>query len=100
MPRFDDPSRLRLTITHPSAYHGARRRRCAAGARPRLTLVYSRRASRLPFGVHPALPSTLAFAAVSMAALAYAAFLDVANGVGAIATDVGARLQAVSGRRP
>lgn len=103
MPRFDDPSRLRPTIDHMPAVRRGRRQRCAVGSsreRPRLRLVYSRRVPSLPFGIHPALPSTLAFAAVSMAALAYAAFLDVANGVGAIATDVGARLQAVSGRRP
>ncbi len=48
----------------------------------------------LPFGIHPALPSTLAFAALSMTALAYAAALDVANGIGTVASSVGRQLRA------
>ena len=44
--------------------------------------------------MHPALPSTLAFAAVSAAALAVAAVIDVANAVARAATAVGDRLAA------
>ena len=61
--------------------------------RPRLRLVHSRRRSFLPFGMHPALPSTLAFAALSMTALAFAALVDVANGIGSAAATVGRQLR-------
>jgi hypothetical protein len=97
MPRFDDPRQLHVATHHrkPALRGGARRRPCRIGApheRSRLRLVYSRPAPSLPFGIHPALPSTLAFAAVSMTALAYAALVDVANGVGAVATRLRASL--------
>lgn len=68
------------------------RRHGAPYARPRLTLVSSRPRKTGPFGMHPALPSTLAFAAVSAAALAVAAVIDVANAVARAATAVGERL--------
>lgn len=87
----------------PAVRRGASGRRCRIGSpyeRPRLRLVYSRRTPRLPFGIHPALPSTLAFAAVSVTALAYAAVLDVANGIAAVAADVGARLRTTLGQQP
>jgi hypothetical protein len=96
MPRFDDPNRFRLAMHRmPGIRRGASRRRCGVAspyARPRLRLVYSRPTPALPFGIHPALPSTLAFAAVSVTALAYAALVDVANGVGSIAARLRATL--------
>lgn len=55
--------------------------------------MYSRRTPSLPFGIHPALPSTLAFAALSVTALAYAAAIDVANGIGVVASHVGRQLR-------
>ena len=76
------------THRRPAVRRGRSRRRCHVGSpyeRPRLRLVYSRRPPALPFGIHPALPSTLAFAALSVTALAYAAVLDVANGIGTVA---------------
>jgi hypothetical protein len=45
--------------------------------------------------MHPALPSTLAFAALSMTALAVAAVIDVANAVAHTATTVSTQLRAV-----
>lgn len=97
MPHFDDPSPLRLAIHRaPTVGRGAGSRPCRVSSsheRPRLRLVHSRRAPRLPFGIHPALPSTLAFAAVSVTALAYAALIDVANGAATIAASVGERLR-------
>lgn len=84
------------THRRPAVRRGRSQRRCRVGSpyeRPRLRLVYSRRAPVLPFGLHPALPSTLAFAAVSVTALAYAALLDVANGIGTVATTVGRQLR-------
>lgn len=76
---------------------GRSQRRSHVGSpydRPRLRLVYSRPTPMLPFGIHPALPSTLAFAAISVTALAYAALLDVANGVGVVASTVGRQVRA------
>jgi hypothetical protein len=76
------------THRRPAARRGRSTRRCHVGSpyqRPRLRLVYSRRLPALPLGIHPALGSTLAFAAVSVTALAYAAVIDVANGIGAVA---------------
>ena len=75
---------------------GASRRRCNVGSpyeRPRLRLVHSRRPTPLPFGIHPALPSTLAFAALSVTALAVAAAVDIANAVVQAARSVGGLLE-------
>lgn len=80
---------------------GASRRRCQTLGtpyeRPRLRLVSSRRPAPLPFGLHPALPSTLAFAALSVSALAFAAVVDVANAVARTALAVGTQLRAARG---
>ncbi|MEB2285319.1 MAG: hypothetical protein B6D46_12850 [Polyangiaceae bacterium UTPRO1] len=101
MSHSDDPDRRRRTLHGVRALgRQARLRRCRAAMapdRPRLRLVYGRRAPSLPFGIHPGLPSALAFAAVSMTALAYAALVDAANGAGAIAANVAARLRAALG---
>lgn len=81
---------------------GTSRRRCTVGSpyeRPRLRLVHSRRPAPLPFGIHPALPSTLAFAALSMTALAFAAVVDVANAVAETVRSVGGRLSDLGPRR-
>jgi hypothetical protein len=61
--------------------------------------VHSRRPAPLPFGIHPALPSTLAFAALSMTALAFAAVVDVANAVAETVRSVGGRLSDLGPRR-
>ena len=74
---------------------GARRRCQHVGTpyeRPRLRLVSPRRAAPLPFGLHPALPSTLALAALTVTALAVAAVVDVANAVAQTAHDLGTQL--------
>ena len=47
------------------------------------------------FGLHPALPSTLAFGALTVTALAVAAVVDVANMVAETALTVGAQLRPV-----
>ena len=99
MRSFDDDHGLRLpTHRRAGVRRGATSRRChqqgAPYARPRLTLVSSRPRATGPFGMHPALPSTLAFAAVSAAALAVAAVIDVANAVAHAATALGDRLAA------
>lgn len=60
--------------------------------RPRLRLVSSRRPAAGPFSMHPALPSTLAFAALSVTALAVATVIDVANAVAGAALTVGTQL--------
>jgi hypothetical protein len=105
MRSFDDDHGFRLPAHRRAGIRrGAALRRCrlhdTASARPRLTLVPSRlvpsrpRPTR-PLGMHPALPSTLAFAAVSAAALAVAAVIDVANAVARAATAVSERLATV-----
>ena len=92
----------------PIPFHGHRRtaakrqagaRRCGRGGttRTHLRLVVSKPRVRHPFGIHPALPSTLAFAAVSMTALAFAAVIDVANAVARTATSVTTQLRAAVG---
>ncbi len=98
MSRFDEPETRMRTHRRPAVRRGASGRRCRIGSpydRPRLRLVYSRRPSPLPFGLHPALPSTLAFAALSVTALAFAAVVDVANAVAATASTVGRQLRAL-----
>jgi len=52
-----------------------------------------RRPASLPFGLHPALPSTLALAALTVTALAVAAVVDVANAVAHTALTVGTQLR-------
>jgi hypothetical protein len=61
--------------------------------RPRLRLVHSRRPTSTGFLVHPALPSTIAFAALTVTALAMAAVVDVANAVAHGALAVGTQLR-------
>jgi hypothetical protein len=89
----------------PTALHGhrrsaARRRGVARrtgrdpAARTHLRLVVSAPRVRTPFGMHPALPATLAFAALSMTALAFAAVVDVANAVARTALAVNGRVRA------
>ena len=77
---------------------GAPRRRCqrvgSSYERPRLRLVSSRRPAPLPFGIHPALPSTLALAALTVTALAVATVVDMANAVARTALTVGTQLRA------
>lgn len=91
----------------PTSFHGHRRtavrrqsvaRRCGRDGttRTHLRLVVSKPRARHPFGIHPALPSTLAFAAVSMTALAFAAVVDVANAVALTAYSVTAQLRAAA----
>jgi len=99
MSRFDEPE-LRIPSHRRAAVRrGATRRRCQHVGipyeRPRLRLVSSRRPVRGPFGMHPALPSTLAFAAFSVTALAVAAVIDVANAVARTALTVSMQLRAV-----
>src|SRR3982750_363810 len=85
MNRFDDSEMRVPTHRRTAVRRAASSRRRHVGSpheRPRLRLVSSRRRpAPLPFGMHPALPSTLAFAALSMTALAVAAVVDVANAV-------------------
>jgi hypothetical protein len=101
MNRFDDPEMRLPTHRRAAVRRSASRRGCRLGSpyeRPRLRLVYSRRrAAPLPFGMHPALPSTLAFAALSVTALAFAAVVDVANAVAHTAATVGTQLRSVRG---
>jgi hypothetical protein len=84
---------------------GALRRRGSArrsgrdgASRPHLRLVVTSPRPRSPFGMHPALPSTLAFAALSMTALAFAAVVDAANAVARTALAVNGRLRTVRAR--
>lgn len=99
MSRFDDTETRLPTHRRAAVRRGASRRSCRVGSpyeRPRLRLVSSRRRpAPLPFGMHPALPSTLAFAALSMTALAVAAVVDVANAVAQTALTVGSQLRVV-----
>ena len=98
MNRFDDPEMRLPSHRRAAVRRGASRRRCHVGSpyeRPRLRLVSSRRRpAPLPFGLHPALPSTLAFAALSVTALAVAAVVDVANAVARTALTVSTQLRA------
>jgi hypothetical protein len=98
MTRFDDPDVRLPTHRRTAVRRGASRRRCHVGSpyeRPRLRLVSSRRRpAPLLFGLHPALPSTLAFAALSVTALAVAAVVDVANAVARSALTVSTQLRA------
>ena len=101
MNRFDDPEMRLPGHRRAAVRRGASRRRCHVGSpyeRPRLRLVSSRRhPAPLPFGLHPALPSTLAFAALSVTALAVAAVVDVANAVARTALTVSTQLRAARG---
>jgi hypothetical protein len=88
------------THRRPAVRRGASRRRCHVGTpyeRPRLRLVSSRRPAPTRFGLHPALPSTLAFAALSMTALAFAAVVDVANAVARSALAMSTQIRAARG---
>jgi hypothetical protein len=51
------------------------------GRRGHLRLVVNRRRENQLFGMHPSLPATLVFAAVSITALAVASAIDVASSV-------------------
>jgi len=97
MSRFDEPESRMPTHRRPAVRRDVSRRGCYVGSpyeRPRLRLVSSRRPrSTLPFGMHPALPSTLAFAVVSITALAFAALVDVATMVADGARAVGGQLR-------
>lgn len=77
---------------------GSTRRRCqyvgSPYERPRLRLVSSRRPAPSVFGMHPALPSTLALAALTVTALAVATVVDMANAVARTALTVGTQLRA------
>ena len=68
-------------------------RRCR-GERRHLRLIISPRRPSAVLGMHPALPATLAFAAVSFAALAVANAIDAANAVARTAVAVGTQLRA------
>lgn len=96
MSRFDEPEVRTPTHRRAGVRRGATGRRCqGVGSpyeRPRLRLVSSRRPAPGLLGMHPLLPSTLAFAAFSASALAVAAVIDVANAVARIALTVGAQL--------
>ncbi len=97
MSRFDERDVRIPSHRRPAVRRGASRRACHVGSpyeRPRLRLVSPlRRRATLPFGLHPALPSTIAFAALSATALAVAAVVDVANMVAETALAFGARLR-------
>lgn len=97
MSRFDEPDVGIPSHRRPAVRRGASRRACRVGSpyeRPRLRLVSSRRRqATLPFGIHPALPSTIVFAALSATALAVAAVVDVANMVAETALALGTRLR-------
>ena len=77
---------------------GARRGHRAAVTRAHLRLVVGTPRPRRGLGMHPALPSTLAFAALSMTALAFAAVVDVANAVARTALSVSTQLRAARAR--
>jgi hypothetical protein len=100
MSRFDTPETRMPSHRRPGVRRGTSRRGCHVGSpyeRPRLRLVSTRRrAPTLPFGIHPALPSTLAFAALSVTALAVAAVVDVANAVARTALVVGTQVRAAA----
>jgi hypothetical protein len=75
-------------------WRGTPRRCRSLDGRPQLRLIVSpRRPARLGV-MHPALPSTLAFAAVSIAALAFASAIDAASAVARTAVAVGSQLRA------
>ncbi len=96
MGRFDESEPRIPTRRRPAVRRGASRRGPHVGSpyeRPRLRLVSSRRRETLPFGLHPALPSTLAFGALTVTALAVAAVVDVANMVAQTALTVSAHLR-------
>jgi hypothetical protein len=93
----------------PTRFHGHRRsavRRRGVGGRTgrdgatraHLRLVVSAPRVRTHLGMHPALPATLAFAALSMTALAFAAVVDVANAVARTALAVNGHLRAARAR--
>jgi hypothetical protein len=93
----------------PTALHGhrrtairrrgvARRSGRSGATRAHLRLVVSAPRVRTPYGLHPALPATLAFAALSMTALAFAAVVDVANAVARTALTVSTQLRAARAR--
>jgi len=97
MAYFDDSDVRLPTSRRPGMRRAATAQRCRPSleGRPHLRLVSSRRRPVASYGMHPALPSTLAFAAVSAAALAVAAIIDVANAVARAATAVSDRLATV-----
>ena len=97
MSRFDEPEARLFRHRRAGVWRGVSGRRCqhiwTPYERPRLRLVSSRRPAPGLFGMHPALPSTLVFAALSFTALAVAAVIDVANAVARTALTVSARLR-------
>lgn len=75
-------------------WRGAGRRCRNGGARPHLRLIVSPRRPPERFGMHPQLPATIVFAAVSVAALAVASAIEAASAVARTAVAVGAQLRA------
>jgi hypothetical protein len=64
------------------------------GSRPHLRLIVGRRPEPGFLGMHPALPATLVFAALSMTALAVASAVDAASALARTAIAVGTQLRA------
>ena len=81
---------------------GAPARRCRRGTapdgRPHLRLVPGRHREARFFGMHPALPSTLAFTALTLTALAIAGAVDTASVLARAAAALGSRLRTVEAR--
>ncbi len=63
------------------------------GARPHLRLIVGRRREPALFGMHPALPATLVFAAFSFTALAVASAVGAASAVARTAVAIGTQLR-------
>jgi hypothetical protein len=99
MSRFDEREARIPTHRRAGVRRGATGRRCqhvgTPYERPRLRLISSRRPASGLFGMHPMLPSTLAFAALSVTALAFAAVVDVANAVARTALTVSEQLRSL-----
>jgi len=74
------------------------RRGTARAGRPRLELLPDRRREPRFFGMHPALPSTLTFTALTLTALAIAGAVDTASVLARAAAALGSRLRMARGR--
>ncbi len=94
MRHHDEPYSIAGGRRSAGRWRGATRRCRGREGRSHLRLVVSQRRPPRFGGMHPALPATLAFAAVSIAALAVASAIDAASAVARTAVAVGSQLRA------